>query len=291
MNTFSKWPEAFIMTSTSSHSTVEKFRSCFAIFGLPKVVVTDNGSQLVSEEFTKFLFINGIKHLTSPPFHPATNGFAENSVKSIKNGLKKAIMDDTNSGASFETLLNRYLFHYRNSVHMTTGVTPSSLIFKHKIRTRLDLLEEKDKVSRNVINYKGKRDEKFVEGDRVWCRDYRNPNKKGWSECIIDEVLGDRVYLCKLVNEKVIWKRHMNQILRDRSGEEIKDDNCYVLKPIKVCASNYIYLFNRYCNKHYNISQTLLPRNNTSYLLGGWYAREHPSAPLFRLRMCVFLPT
>ncbi|KAJ8950033.1 hypothetical protein NQ314_008039 [Rhamnusium bicolor] len=66
-----------------------------------------------------------------------------------------------------------------NSVHMTTGVTPSSLIFKHKIRTRLDFLAEKDdKVNRNVINYEGKRDEKFVEGDRVWCRDYRNPNKK-----------------------------------------------------------------------------------------------------------------
>ncbi|KAJ8963813.1 hypothetical protein NQ314_005368 [Rhamnusium bicolor] len=89
---------------------------------------------------------------------------------------------------------------------MTTGVTPYSLIFKHQIRTRLDLLAEKnDKENRNVSNYKGKRDEIFVEGDGVWCRDYRNPNKK--------------------VNEKVIWRRHMKEILRDRIGEEIKDDN------------------------------------------------------------------
>lgn len=36
------------------------------------------------------------------------------------------------------------------------------------------------------------------------CRDYRNPNKKVWVEASIDEVLGNRTYLCKLLNENIV---------------------------------------------------------------------------------------
>lgn len=50
-------------------------------------------------------------------------------------------------------------------------------------------------------------------GDIVLCRDYRNPNKKSWAHAKIDEVLGNRIYLCKLVNEDLIWKRHTDRIL------------------------------------------------------------------------------
>ena len=54
----------------------------------------------------------------------------------------------------------------------------------------------------------------------VLCRDYRNPNKKAWVEAKIDEVLGDRIYLCKVLNDGLIWKRHVNQILSSNLKEE-----------------------------------------------------------------------
>lgn len=228
VDSFSKWPEAFILGKTDAETTIEKFRECFSRFGLPRVVVTDNGAQFVSEEFSQFLSNNGIKHLTSPPFHPATNGFAENAVKSFKQGIKKCLMDVINQHVSFQTIVNRYLFHYRNSVHITTGCTPSSLIFKHHIRTRFDLLSVYNKVDssldKQIENYRGKREEIFEIGDRVWCRDYRNPNKKRWVECIIDETLGNRLYFCKLVHEQIVWKRHLNQIIRDKGlSDELQD--------------------------------------------------------------------
>ncbi|KAJ8909890.1 hypothetical protein NQ315_008913 [Exocentrus adspersus] len=116
--------------------------------------------------------------------------------------------------------------YHCSKVHMATGVTPSSLIFKHKIRTRLDFLTEPKNLSseNNVKNYKGKRDEVFKEGDKVLCRDYRNSNKKKWVEATIDEVLGDRVYLCKTVNDSLIWKMHLNQIVKDRGDLDINED-------------------------------------------------------------------
>lgn len=72
------------MNISDTSATISKFRECFSRFGLSKVVVTDNGSQFASEEFSTFLYKNGIQHfLSSPLYHPQTNGIAENAVKTL----------------------------------------------------------------------------------------------------------------------------------------------------------------------------------------------------------------
>uniref|UniRef100_A0A1Y1K1P5 RNA-directed DNA polymerase n=2 Tax=Photinus pyralis TaxID=7054 RepID=A0A1Y1K1P5_PHOPY len=219
----SKWPQAYIMNSTDAGTTIEKFRDYFSIFGLPSVCVTDNGPQFTSNEFSKFLSMNGVKHVTSPPYHPSSNGFAENFVKSIKNGICKSLKDDSNRGVSLETILNRFLFHYRNSVHTSTGVTPSSLVFRNKPKNRLDrLLEVKSSSDNKVKDYKGNRQVNFKIEERVWCRDYRNPNKKGWVEAKIEEIINERVYLCRVLGEELIWKRHVDQILKMK-GDKVEN--------------------------------------------------------------------
>lgn len=73
----SKWIEVFCTSAATSAVVIEELRSVFARFGLPETIVTDNGTSFVSAEFEKFLRGNGIKHITSAPYHPATNGLAE----------------------------------------------------------------------------------------------------------------------------------------------------------------------------------------------------------------------
>ena len=76
----SKWPDMIMTKSTTSVRTVEMLRTIFARNGLPEQLVSDNGPQFVSEEFREFLRFNGIRHTTSEPYHPATNGLAERFV-------------------------------------------------------------------------------------------------------------------------------------------------------------------------------------------------------------------
>ena len=43
----------------------------------------------MSEEFSLFLQKNGIKHITSAPYHPSSNGEAERAVQVFKRGISK----------------------------------------------------------------------------------------------------------------------------------------------------------------------------------------------------------
>ena len=57
-----KWPEVITMSSTTS-TTINVLRYLFAAYGLTKQLVTDNGPQFTSEEFSTFCKQNGVKHI------------------------------------------------------------------------------------------------------------------------------------------------------------------------------------------------------------------------------------
>ena len=89
----SKWLEVEVVNSATSHATIEKRRSIFATHGLPKMVVSDNGPSFTSAEFREFTRKNGIRHIKSAPYHPASNGLAERAVQTLKESLKKMTTD------------------------------------------------------------------------------------------------------------------------------------------------------------------------------------------------------
>ena len=49
----SRWMEIEILNAASIQNTTEHLHSMFARFGLPKVMVTDNGSCLISSDFAE----------------------------------------------------------------------------------------------------------------------------------------------------------------------------------------------------------------------------------------------
>ena len=76
-------------TSSTSQISVDKLRQNFATFGLPRMIVTDNGPSFTSKEFQSFMTENGIIDKKSSLYHPATNGLAERAVQTFKCGIKK----------------------------------------------------------------------------------------------------------------------------------------------------------------------------------------------------------
>jgi hypothetical protein len=107
MDAHSKWLEAHIVESATSAATIQKMKASFASHGLPVTLVTDNGSVFTSQEFEEFLTKNGIRHIKTSPYHPASNGLIERAVQTMKLALKKG------AGKDLESCLMRFLFRYR----------------------------------------------------------------------------------------------------------------------------------------------------------------------------------
>ena len=170
----SKWIEAVCTPSTSSASVMEVMRALFCQFGVPEMVVTDNGSGFVSSEFEQFLKSNGVKHTTSAPCHPASNGLAERrAVQIVKKGLKKL------TTGTMSARLAKILFYYRISPQTTTGTSPAELLLGRRPRTRLDLLRPNtaERIEEKQQRQKAQHDRKaksrtFRVGDAVFVSNF-----------------------------------------------------------------------------------------------------------------------
>ena len=93
VDNYSKWLDVHPMNTSTSKATIGKLRHLFAEHGLPDQCVTDNGTCFISADFKEFTTKNGIKHITSSPYHPTMNGQAERAVQSVKESLKRHRME------------------------------------------------------------------------------------------------------------------------------------------------------------------------------------------------------
>lgn len=99
-----------MLSDEKYYHRVRKLREVFARFGIPKIIVSDNGTQFTSCVLEQFLTANGIHHKIGAPYHPATTGAAENIVKTIKTAITKAKYK--NPSHDMHYILNRFLYFY-----------------------------------------------------------------------------------------------------------------------------------------------------------------------------------
>ena len=89
-------------------------------------VMSDNGPQYSSIEFSKFAKAYQFVHSTSSPKFPQSNGEAERAVRTIKRLLKKA--DDPYVA----------LLEYRTTP-VTCGYSPAELLMNRKLRSSVPI--------------------------------------------------------------------------------------------------------------------------------------------------------
>jgi hypothetical protein len=214
VDAFSKWPEVFKMISTTASSTISRLKDVFSRFGNPKVLVSDNGPQFTSAQFSDYMKQAGIVHITSPVGHPQSNGQAECFVKNVKAALEKNQQSNNNQT---EDILNDYLFYYRNSQHVGTNKSPAELMFNRKLRMKFDVLTEKIR-PREQIQAENKSSRSFKTNDDVIVKDFSQKNKERWMKGNVTKQVGRNVYLVKVGNN--IWKRHTNQMYKIKASVE-----------------------------------------------------------------------
>ena len=192
VDAFAKWPEVFVVNSTSASQTMDKLRTIFATHGLPVTLVSDNGPPFSSQEFATFTKTNGIIHRRVLPYHPSSNGLAENMVKSLKQALNKA-----NKNGSIETKIAKFLANYRNTPHSVTGKIPAEVLLGRSPRTRLSLVHPcmSQRMSVTIEERVGDKSPRvFTTGQAVLLRDLRPTAASKWRPAIISRKLGPLAY-------------------------------------------------------------------------------------------------
>ena len=226
----SKWPEVFIMKETTAAKTIESLRDMFSRYGFPETIVTDNGPQFVSQDFADFLKLNGVRHIRSTPYHPASNGLAERFVQSFKTSLKAV----ERNGLPIRHQLANVLLAYRSTPHSTTGVSPASLFFKRQLRTRLDMIHPdiSSKVQNSQTRQKEYHDRRarfreFSVGQSIMARNMRpGPD---WVQAEIIERLGPLTYMVK-TKDQLLWRRHID-LLRELSPRQAPELDEFAPEP------------------------------------------------------------
>lgn len=212
VDSMSKWLEVFLVPNTSARSTISKLSELWSRFGVPRQIVTDNGPPFTSSEFATSLQGDGVEHVFTAPYHPASNGAAENAVRTLKKVIKKAIAENKN----IELTLNNFLLHYRNTEHCSTGESPAILLMGRRLRTRLDALkpDREGKVresQQRQVRGKGGESREVGVGDDVWYRQYLKAEK--WQPGSVIKSTGTNDY--KILDDKGnVHHRHLDQLKR-----------------------------------------------------------------------------
>ena len=133
------------VSSTTSRSTIEVLRDLFARFGIPEQIVSDNGTQFVSEEFqVQWHRPYNICAMASSYKRSSREG-SSNFQAGLTFHASKLKASDGEAGK-----VSHSLYAYRNTPHSTTDVSPAQLFIGRPLRTRLKLV--KPNLNRKMVN-------------------------------------------------------------------------------------------------------------------------------------------
>ena len=96
------------------------------MFGVPEVLLSDQGTNLLSCLMQDICKLLGIRKLNTTAHHPLCNRMVKRFNRTLKSMLRKHV---SKFGVQWDTYLSGVLWAYRNTPHSSTGEKPSFLLF------------------------------------------------------------------------------------------------------------------------------------------------------------------
>ena len=119
------YPEAVPLKNIDSETVAEALVDIFSRRGIPEEILSDLGTQFVSNCMKEVTRLLSIKQLTTTPYHPMCNGLT------MKTMLKRLCSDQPRQ---WHRYINPLLFAYREVPQESTGFSPFELLYGRAVR-------------------------------------------------------------------------------------------------------------------------------------------------------------
>lgn len=134
-----RYPAAYPLRSITTRSVVRALTQFISIFGIPKVIQSDQGSNFASHLFSQVLKQLRVKHNMSSAYHPQSQGALERFHQTLKSLLRGYCVE---LDQDWEEGLPWLLLAAREVVQDSTGFSPNELVFGHSVRGPLAMLRD-----------------------------------------------------------------------------------------------------------------------------------------------------
>ena len=112
---------------TKSPDVISHVQAIFVHFGIPRVVISDNGPQFSSTDFKNFVKSWDFEQKTSSPEYPKANGMVESAVKAVKHKIAYKMNEDPYLA----------LLALRSATSTNDILSPAQKLFQRVLRTPL----------------------------------------------------------------------------------------------------------------------------------------------------------
>jgi hypothetical protein len=130
VDAFTKWMEATPVVNITQEATVKFLQRIIYRFGVPKRVLTDNGTQFNGAKFSKCCADFDIDHQPSSAAHPQTNGQVEITNGLLLQGMKIRMFQDLEArGRNWHKELPSVLWALWTNINRATRDTPFNLVY------------------------------------------------------------------------------------------------------------------------------------------------------------------
>ncbi|KAL5491441.1 hypothetical protein EMCRGX_G016727 [Ephydatia muelleri] len=147
-----RYPEAVPLWTCDAEAVAEELVKLFSRVGIPKEILTDQGTSQLLAELYRLLNIHSI---WTTPYHPQTDGLVDHFNQTLKAMLQRTV---TQEGKDWDRLLPYLLFAYHEVPQTSTGFSPFELLNGRAVRSPLVL-----------SRWPGKQMNGAQETHKKWC--------------------------------------------------------------------------------------------------------------------------
>ena len=132
---FSKFPFLHPLKKFCTASIITFLENnIFHAYGVPEIVVSDNGPQFKSSLFSQFLAKYGVRHMFTPIYSPQSNS-SERVNRSVIAAIRSYISKDQ---TTWDKYLGQICVALRSSYHSSIGYSPYFVLYGQQMVTHAD---------------------------------------------------------------------------------------------------------------------------------------------------------